>query len=124
MFEYTLSGKTIENGQNRITVDYTNGTVACAETFFFTSKKDLDNRITNKIADLDKVVALDSEIITKDYVKTEKTPDQPVPPTAIQVAETKLRELKQLIDLGVINETDQEYVDAVAEYKLADSHKV
>lgn len=118
MFLYTLSGKAIENGQNRMTVDYSDGTVKCNETFFFSSKEDLDSRITNKIESLDKAVLLDSSIDTASYVKTDKVVVV-VAPNDVQIAEQKLYECKRLIDLGVMSETDQEYVDAVAEYKVA-----
>lgn len=121
MFTYTLSNKAIENGQNRITVDYTNGTVKCTETFFFSSKEDLDNRITKKIASLNKVVELDTAIVTAGYVKTEPTPTPA--PTPVQIAEQKLYDLKRLIELGVMKETDIEYVTAVTAYKTAISTK-
>lgn len=122
MFTYTLSGKTIENGKNRITVAYSNGTVKCDETFFFNSKEELDQRITDKLADLDKVVALDASINVVGYVKTDK-PVIVTEVTALDIAEAKLYEMKKRIELGVLKETEQEFIDAVAEYKLAISTK-
>lgn len=123
MFTYTLSGKAIENGQNRITVDYSNGIVKCTETFFFVSKEDLDNRITNKIKQLENVVALDASLVTTGYVKAEKIVEPVAETTPLQLAEQKLYELKRKIDLGVLEETDQEFVDAVTTYKLAETGK-
>lgn len=50
-------------------------------------------------------------------VKPEKTL------TDLEKAEQKIYELKRKIELGVMKETDQEFVDAVAAYKLASSKK-
>lgn len=122
-FTYILSGKTIENGKNRITVDYDNGTVKCSETFFFSSKKELDDRITNKIAELENVVALDASIVTAGYVKSEKQEDPVIPLTPLQIAEAELYRLKNLIELGVMKESDPEFVAAVTAYKTASSSK-
>jgi hypothetical protein len=41
-------------------------------------------------------------------------------PTALELAEQTLYELKRKIELGVLKETDQEFVDAVAAYKTAE----
>jgi hypothetical protein len=46
-----------------------------------------------------------------------------VQPTALELAEQKLWELKNKINLGVLKETDQVFVDAVAAYKTAEGGK-
>lgn len=121
MFTYTLSGKVIENGQNRITVDYTNETLKFSETFFFASKEELDSRITNTIARLKKVIALNSEIVIANYVKAEKPTEVVKEATPLELAEQVIWELKRKIELGVMKETDQEFVDAIEAYKIAAS---
>lgn len=121
MFTYTLSGKAIENGKNRITVDYSNGTVKSNETFFFSSKEELDNHITAEIARLEKVVLLDAAIVTTGYVKTE--PKAVAPLTALEIAEAELYRLKNLITIGVMKEADPEFEAAVIAYKTAASTK-
>lgn len=93
MFTYTLSGKTIENGQNRITVEYSNEAVKCTETFFFSSKEDLDNRIASKIKQLDTVIALDAELVTTNYKITEKPVEPIKEPTALTLEEIKQAEI-------------------------------
>lgn len=87
------------------------------------SKEDLDNRITNKIKQLENVVALDASLVTTGYVKAEKIVEPVAETTPLQLAEQKLYELKRKIDLGVLEETDQEFVDAVTTYKLAETGK-
>lgn len=137
MFTYTLSGKAIENGRNRITVDYTNGTVKCSETFFFSSKEDLDTRITNKIADLDKVVALDADLVTTGYVIVEKVAEpEPVvvPPTPEEIKQSQINvkevELIQIVEqakrdkeIALIAAEDNEVASKLAELEALKSKK-
>lgn len=117
MFTYTLSDKAIENGQLRVTVDYTNGQVKFSETFLVTAKDELDNRIDTTLKRLQKVVDLEKTVAVGGYIKAEKPPVEEKQPTAFETAEAKLYEYKHLIDLGVMKETDAEYLAAITVYK-------
>ncbi len=119
MFTYNLTDTVVENGQVRVTFEITNGTITVSRTWYVTDEDDINRRLKNEIALLDKAVALASRLVKNNYTIVEKEPDPVVPLTAVQVAEAKLYELKRLIELGVMKETDQEFVDAVSAYKTA-----
>jgi hypothetical protein len=117
MFTYNLTDKTIENGRLRVTIEYTNGTVNVSETFSVVTQEELDNKITRKLAELEGVVELSKKVIIGNYTKTEKLVEEPKEPTELERAEQAIWELKRKIDLGVMKESDQEFIDAVTAYK-------
>jgi len=86
MFTYNVSGKAIENGKVRVTVDYTNGTVNVSVTDFITSLSDLDNKIETKLKELEANVLLEASITVGEYVKAIKEVPEPVPVDPIQEA--------------------------------------
>lgn len=124
MFTYNLTDHAIENGMTRVTFEFTNGTVKVSRTWNnVTDEADIDRRIENEIAALEKSVALNARLVKNAYVKTEKPPVVVPKKTPLELAEEKLYELKQKIGLGVLKETDQEWVDAVTAYKTAEASK-
>lgn len=120
MFTYNLTDKAIENGQARVTFQFTDGTVTVSRTWIVTDEADIDRRIENEIASLDKAVALNGRLVKNNYVKAAPAVKVETP---LELAEKNLYRLKNLINIGVMKETDQEFVDAVAAYKTAANPK-
>jgi hypothetical protein len=120
MFTYNLTDKAIENGQARVTFEFTDGTVKVSRTWIVTDEADIDRRIESEIASLDKAVALNGRLVKNAYVKAAQSVKVE---TALETAEKNLYRLKNLISLGVIKETDQEFIDAVVAYKTAANPK-
>lgn len=119
MFTYNLTDSTIENGQCRVTFEFTNGTVKVSRTWFVTSEDDINRRIKDEINSLDNTVALKSRLVNGAYTVVEK-PEEPIKElTPLELATQNLYQLKEKISLGVLKETDQEFVDAVTAYKVA-----
>lgn len=121
MFTATITNKDFRGGVFQVTVQYLNGTDTFTEAYNILSEEDLDNRIGNKIDTLNRLLELETTLTIGEWTKKE-TP-APVGPTALEVARTKIYELKEKINLGVMKETDQEFIDAVAAYKLAEITK-
>jgi hypothetical protein len=88
-----------------------------------TSEEDIDRRIKDEIKSLDNAVALKSRLVVGSYTVVEK-PVEPVKElTPLELATQNLYQLKEKIHLGVLKETDQEFIDAVTAYKTASSIK-
>jgi len=77
-FTYKVSDKATENGRVRVTIDYTNGTVNASETTFITSLSDLDNKIKDKLKELEANVLLEASIVVDEYVMAVKEEAVPV----------------------------------------------
>lgn len=98
-FTYTLSGKAIENGQNRVTVDYSYNGIKCSETFFITTEEALRDRIEAKEKSLTEAAALDAKLTVGSYMKLEK-PVEPVKepemltPEQVKKQEYELKEIE------------------------------
>lgn len=86
-----------------------------AERYTVSSLEDLQSLVKSKIAQLAQLDIQDALIPSNGTLVL--PPDKT--PTAFRVAEQKLYELKGLVELGVIKETDQEFIDAVTAYKTA-----
>lgn len=118
MFTYKLTDKAIENGKVRVSVEYTDGTIAFSETCLIASKEDLDRRITAKLAELEATVLLSDSLIIENYVKAVVIIPVHIP-TALEIALEKLRDFKILRGLGAMEVTEKEFIDAVIAYKEA-----
>lgn len=124
MFTANITKKDFRLGTLQIVVEFSNGVPqeTISQAFNITSQEDLDSKIETKIAELNALAALASAVKTGAWVKVVKPKEEPVL-TPLQEAEAELYRLKNLIDLGVVKETDQEFVDAVTAYKTAANAK-
>lgn len=122
MFTYKLTDNAIENGQTRVTFEFTDGTTKVSRTWNnVIDEDDIDRRITAEIAALDKAVALNARLVKNAYTMTEKPQESEQVITPREIAERKVDDaydafLKQKI-------TEGEYAIIVAEFKALSNPK-
>jgi hypothetical protein len=114
MFTAKTTKKDFRDGVFQVTVEYKNGADTFTEAYNISSADDLDNRIGNRLDTLNRLLELEDELSIGAWVKPQKPTHEPTP---LELAEQKIWELKRKIELGVLKETDQEFVDAVSAYK-------
>lgn len=117
MYTANITNKNLSAGNLQIEVTFTDGADTFVEAFNVTTEDDLNEKIAKRIDTLNGLVELNTKIAVGAWVKP--TIPAPATPTDVEIAEKELRELKELISLGVMKETDQEFIDAVAAYKSA-----
>lgn len=116
MFTAETISKDFRGGEFQIVVKYANGADVFTKAHNVSSEDDMNRQIEIQLNKLNNLLDLEAKLTLGVWVK-------PIAPTVdytpLQVAEAKLFELKRLVDLGVMKETDQEFVDAVSAYKTA-----
>lgn len=121
MFTATTTKKDFRGGIFQVTVNFIDGNETITEAFNVISENDLNNRIENRLNTLNELQTLATDLVLGTWAKKPVEPTKE--PTALELAEQKLYELKRKVDLGVLKEPEQEFVDAVTAYKLAASSK-
>lgn len=113
MWQATVDSKVFENGQQKVTVIYSDGGTKFAETYLIRKKEQLSGIVRGKLAELEASDADTVEIgpLVPDLV-------QPVTPDPLQVKLGEVRRLKELVDLGVLQSNSSEYVAAVDATKV------
>lgn len=120
MFTATTTKKDFRQGVFQVTVDFTDGTETITEAFNVTSEDDLNRKIESKLSTLNGLKTLATDLVLGEWEKpTEIIKEQ----TPLELTTQKLHELKNKINLGVLKETDQEFIDAVTSYKQISSVK-
>jgi hypothetical protein len=118
MFTATKQSISFQQGVFQVVVEYQNGSDVFVKAYNINSEDDLNNRIENELNTLNRLLELTETLSLGAWSKPVKV--TPPPPTALELAKQKLYDLKEKVNLGVLKETDQEFVDAVAAYKLAE----
>jgi hypothetical protein len=116
MFTATTTKKDFRAGVFQVTVEFTNGEETIVEAFNINSEEDMNNKIGARLDTLNRLLELENTLVLGAWTK--KAPDPAPEQTPLQLAEQAIWELKRKIELGVLKETDQEFVDAVTAYKL------
>jgi len=103
--------KMIENGRLSVVVEFTDGTDTFTETFYTTSGNDshwLINRTADKLADLNSLSVYASGLELGEIAA--RVAVEPTEKSEWQGEVQKLQSMKEAISLGVVNETDQEFI--------------
>lgn len=118
MFTANITGKSFKGGVLQIVVSYTNGSETLQEAINVTSEANLNSQIAQRVEQLNQLEQLAVKVSVGAWTKpTEVTETL----TELQIATQTLSDLKRLIELGVLKETDPEFVAAVVAYKTAAS---
>lgn len=105
--------KNLSLGELRVNVSYSNGTDDFNEVYSIRNEQDLNARIKNKLSELE-----DKEIIFSNIQTGVYTPvDNQVVVNPLEQKMTELRKLKEQVSLGLMKETDKEYLDAISAVK-------
>lgn len=123
MYTAKIVDKKIENGSLLVNVNYTNGVTNFNVIYPVRSEKDLDNLIRSKLEELEALITLEATLTLGVYTPTAKETPIKTEPTPLELATETLYKLKEKINLGVLKETDQEFIDAVTAYKTAEASK-
>lgn len=103
------------------TIEFTNGQVTIQDVERGLSKDSLIVYCRQKIAQLSEQDKINDFIASPPLGDIDTKPAQPTADEQAQIdfnnALSKLQGLKQLIDLGIITEDDQEYIDALQDAK-------
>lgn len=104
-----IESKSFEKGVLQVGVVYTSGTDTFSESYQIYSNVDLDNRIASRLSQLEELenISIDigeySPLVTSTNAKQERLGE--------------LREVKELVDLGVLDENDKKVIDAMQAVK-------
>jgi hypothetical protein len=115
MFTATTTKKDFRAGVFQVTVEFTNGEETIVEAFNINSEDDMNNKIGTRLDTLNRLLELKNTLVLGAWTKKEVPVVQATP---LELAERTIWELKRKIELGVLKETDQEFIDAVTAYKL------
>jgi len=112
MWTATITEKVFENGKLRIGISYVDGQRIVNESIFSTSMQNLDNVVTNRIAELQALDTFSSELTVGTYTPIVKE-EKPVDPK--QEALGAVYKAKEELELKLI--TQAEYDSVVSTYK-------
>jgi predicted transcriptional regulator len=108
MWTANIYKKDFSNGAYRVHVAYTDGTNKSDEVYSLANLLTLEGTVRNRLAQLNALATLITTIPTGPY-----TPPSSTPPTAYELAKTEVVRVQELVDLGVLTEQDQEYINAI-----------
>lgn len=116
MWTATIDRTDFSNGQFRVFVKYSDGINSFEESYNLSTRQALNSQIKNRLEQLTSVQALASSIEVGSFTPEEEVV---VGPTPYELAVGEVARLKGLISLGIMKETDPEFVNAVTELKVA-----
>jgi hypothetical protein len=112
MWKAKIADKKIEHGVCTVNVSYQDGPDEFNEIYTIQSLEDLNNRVRGRLEGLNNLGSLLNEIPVGNF-----TPEPRVEVVnRKQEALNEVSRLKQLVNLGLLEEDDQKYQDAVALY--------
>jgi len=112
MFTATTTKKDFRGGIFQVTVDFTDGTETITEAFNITSGEDLDRRIEDRLATLNRLEALKTSLVLGAWTKPVK---EELVADPVQEALNAVYQAKSDLDLKLI--TQAEYDAVVLTYK-------
>lgn len=115
MWASTIDRKDFSNGQFRVFVKYTDGAGSSfEEAYNLSNAENLNNTIRSRIDQLQAVEAFADTVTLGAYTPT---PKPVIAASDYEIALAEVSRVKNLVSLGILKETDQEFVDAVAALK-------
>jgi len=111
MWTATIHKTDFNNGSFRAYVKYSDGTNSFDETVGLSTQDNLNKAIRNRIQGLEEVSTFVSTVPMGPFA-----PSQEVA-TPYELALKEVSRVKNLVSLGILKETDQEFVDAVSALK-------
>lgn len=114
MWNATILDKYIEQGILHVNVSYINGENRFNEIYDLRTGDELNLQITMRLAQLEKLEVFSDALSLGAYTPEEISDGSD--PKADALA--KVKELKQLVDLGVIDSTDKKFTDAIETVKI------
>lgn len=114
MWTSTIKGKDFVNGQFRVSVEYTDGTNTFSEVHNLSNQENLDRTIRSRIAQLEATATFSTTVSTGPYTPSEEVK---ATPTAYDLAIQEVSRVKNLVELGILKETDKEFIDAITALK-------
>lgn len=112
MWTATIDGKEYAKGILTVRVMYKNGDDGFGEAYTVSSIDSLNQSIKNKLRQLENTALVYDSIQPGEFVPPADPTQSPY-----ELAQQEVYRLKNLISLGILKETDQEFVDAVANLK-------
>ena len=116
----TISQKVYNSGTIRVDVLYSKGEDTFSVVYpNIKSFTELQSRVQSKLKELENLDVEVTKIPESGPLELPVVVE--VPPTEKEMALNTLYELKEKVSLGIIKESDQEFIDAVAAYKATES---
>jgi len=116
MWSAKIADKGFKGGVLTVNVAYTQGAESFNEVYQVTNAFDLDRRIRNRLLQLEETDAFSKALTVGEYTLVE-TVETKTPQGEFNEKLGNLQRLKNLVDLGVIDEDNAEYTSALAETK-------
>lgn len=115
MWSATITRKDFDNGLLRVIVVFSDGVRSCEETYNLRRGPELDSFIKSRLIELNALDTFASSLSIGAY-----TPqiDVAAPPNPLTTALRELREVHELVSIGVLKDTDQEVIDALTAAKI------
>lgn len=114
MWIATIHSKDFNNGTFRAFVKYSDGTNGFDDVITLSNQENLDATIRNRIKQLETTATFADSVPTGEFTPA---PEPVKQQTQYELAIQEVNRVKNLVELGILKETDQEFVDAVTALK-------